>query len=419
MTLASISKTITSSIFVGHSIVMLVVSCAMLHCAFDIVCTLETLEPVPLMGRAPHAVHDALLLNFESGMMDNVTGAVFGYMPALLIATWALRRSHDWLALRLLVTVASVASMLIVSQIIVYFSIRHQVDNSAVALLIESSTPLTIVGLAAIWHGALLMRQKLPVRDEMWLVRSRKITAAKVLLGITGLFELCFAISNIVWPVGAGEIFLSLTGYHPSRLLSIGFSIPRSTATVVVGVALSQIILALSRRLHRHATLVLVPSVMMHVATVGSLTISVVGERRFRRLHDENRRAAVDVACAVIAFVSLLSILVVVAMCLVVATDHVAVEPEESVELRSWRHESSSGSVSDCADSAMQSESCSSMSNSNSNSTASTKSTLEPVPAHVRLIDSGAAECRLTAGHAFLTEEPVPSRSRLILVESL
>jgi hypothetical protein len=198
MNLATISKPVTSSIFVGHSIVMLVVSCVVLHCTFDIVCTLETLDSVPLLGRAPHTVRDTLLLNFESGMMDNVTGSVFGYMPALLIATWAMRRSHDWLALRLLVIVASTAWTLIVSQIIVYFRIRHQVDSSTVALLVESSTPLAIVGLAAIF-------------------------------GVTGLFELCFAISNIVWPIDAGEIFSSLTGYHPSRLLSLGFSIPRSS----------------------------------------------------------------------------------------------------------------------------------------------------------------------------------------------
>jgi hypothetical protein len=176
--------------------------------------------------------------------------------------------------------------------------------------------------------------------------------------------------------------------------------------------ALLHMIVVVSRRVHRHAALLLVPSVMMHIATVGSLAISVVGERRFRRLHDENRHAAVDVACAVIAFVSLLSILVVAAMCLVIATDHVAIEPEESVELRSWRQESSSRN--DSADSAMLSES---YSNSDSNSTASTKSTLEPVPAHVRLIDSSAAECRFSAGRSFFTEEPVPSRARLILVQ--
>lgn len=43
-------------------------------------------------------------------------------MPTMLIATWALRR-YDWLALRLIITVATIACMLIVSQITVYVRI--------------------------------------------------------------------------------------------------------------------------------------------------------------------------------------------------------------------------------------------------------------------------------------------------------
>lgn len=200
---------------------------------------------------------------------------------------------------------------------------------------------------------------------------------------------------------------MTITGYLPSPLLSIGFSIPRSIATVVVGVAVSQIIFVLSSRVHRHTIILLAPSVMMHLAVIASLTISIVSERRLGTLEDapDGTASVVDAAGAVIAFVSFLAVLVIAGVGLLVthaSTSTPAPPPGAAaaagVELRTLP-ETAVGDAADSSDGG-----------SSTNSHSSTSS-LEPVPAHVRLFESNISS-QFRYNHAFLAE-PVPSRSRM------
>jgi hypothetical protein len=86
----TVSCGLISSIFIGQAIVLLITVAVELHCGFNILCVLDTLSPLPLIGRRPHVPHGALVVDFETGMMDNVAGAVFGYMVAMIVAVWAL-----------------------------------------------------------------------------------------------------------------------------------------------------------------------------------------------------------------------------------------------------------------------------------------------------------------------------------------
>lgn len=401
-----IVKAIAASIFIGHSVVMMILFTTVVYCAFDIMCTVDTIVPFPsdkASGQTPHTATDVYLLSFETGMMDNLAGSLFGYVSSMLLATWAMRRAHDWLALQLAFTLVANVAAFLVSQLAVYFSIRDRVVGSTIALLIECTSPLFIVGLAATSLVVVFLRSKAPIPDHMFLPHSWKITVSKLLLGLSGLFELSFALASIVWPFGASEFFSTITGYLPSPLLSIGFSIPRSIATVVVGVAVSQILFVLSPRVHRHTTMLLAPTVMMHLSVIASLTISIVSERRLGTLvEDTGTASVVDAAGAVIAFVSFLAVLVVAGVALLVAHAG-AIFPAPpaaaaAVELRSLPRDTATSDAADASE-------------SGSSAKSSSTSSLEPVPAHVRLFESNVSS-QFRFNHSFIAE-PVPSRSRM------
>jgi hypothetical protein len=212
-----------SSIFIGQAIVMLITVGVELHCGFNILCVLETLSPLPLMGRIPHMRHGAIVVDFETGMMDNIVGALSGYLSAIIITVWALTRHHHWLALRLSAVVAAAIIALIASQITVYNHIKDRVDSSTIDLLVECTSPQGIVGLAAIWSTGMLMRDsKRWPRDKERLVLSWTVTAAKLLLSAVTLFELAFAVTDIVAPGGRRR-----NVPHAHRLLAKSIAIAR------------------------------------------------------------------------------------------------------------------------------------------------------------------------------------------------
>jgi hypothetical protein len=411
-----------SSIFIGQAIVMLITVGVELHCGFNILCVLETLSPLPLMGRIPHMRHGAIVVDFETGMMDNIVGALSGYLSAIIITVWALTRHHHWLALRLSAVVAAAIIALIASQITVYNHIKDRVDSSTIDLLVECTSPQGIVGLAAIWSTGMLMRDsKRWPRDKERLVLSWTVTAAKLLLSAVTLFELAFAVTDIVAPVAAGEMFHTLTGYSPSRLLSLGFSIPRSAATIVVGSSLSHLLAIAQKRMHRHTVLLLTPSALFHIAMTLSLAASIVGQRRLHRTksqtQDPNRVAAIECVYAIFIVISALTSLVFIALVLIMCTRPQVTGNDSDDLLRSApagadddvieMHTRGNGSIRNAVLTLDSSDDDSSTAASSTES-----SFFEPVPSRARLTDStAAAEC--IAEH-LVTEDPVPARARLL-----
>jgi hypothetical protein len=388
---------VVSSIFIGHAIILCINIAVEIHCGFGILCVFDTLSPLPLLGRAPRAPQDTLRVDYETGMMDNIVGAVFGYMPAMLITVWALARRHHWLALRLSAVVAATTAALLVSQITVYFVIKDEVDSSTIEMMVESTTPLALVGMAAIWSTAMLFSdRKRWRRDNDRLASSWKVTLAKLLLGVVTAIELAFAITNIFAPFAADGMFHSLTGSSPRHMAALGFSIPRSAATVVIGCAVSHVLAIVPRQTHRQTTLLLAPSALFHVAKSLTLSVTIVNERRSHSTTtDPNRLVSVHSLHVVAGVIIALMVVVVAAWATLACT------------------EAPSGAVSRNAGDDMN-EGAIEMNLKDDDSTVSSSSSglYEPVPSRVRLTDSAVAGERIADSGA--VQDPVPARERLL-----
>jgi hypothetical protein len=393
---------LATSIFVAHSLLLLVNCIVELHCAFDIVCTIETLTFLPTMGRMPiHRVH-ARLVNFETGMMDNIPGAMFGFLPVMLITIWALARDQHWLALRFSLVIALTIFALIINHAIVYCRIRDLVDDSTIAFVVEGATPLLMVGLVALATAVSLWRHSLPSRSSDWLSPSWKITLAKALIGPASVLELAVVLVLCASPSALSELFKSVTGYSVNYMNTImGYSIPRCAATVVVGTVVAHALFLVSRRTHRQAIILLVPSAMLHVALCCAVTVAIVLERRHHRRDEAEvaqSDAAVEIAYTVLALLCVLTVCVIASLLLLRSASRAAMpaaSDQNAVELRAWETHA------DLSDDAIDTASSS---NSNSSS-----SVFEPVPSHVRLLDSDAKPIV----HGQRGGEPVPSRSKI------
>lgn len=277
-----ISHAIAISIFFGHISVMLLASSVVVYCGFDAVCTFTTLEHIPILGRAPPSPESVRLVSFHNGMMDNTFGAIGGYLPALLLAAWAIRRQHVWLARRVLLAlfVSTVATL--IGSVVVYFRIRHLVQSDAVEFMAQAPVPLAIVACAALWVAVTLPKsgQHQTVSNDAYSYKWRRVLLSKVLFGGVALVEALPALLVIASPATAAQVFEAMTGHGVADLAKLGLEVPMCHATVVLGAVAATIFVICARRPHKHFQLLLLPGVILRFVMLFARATTIVSARR-------------------------------------------------------------------------------------------------------------------------------------------
>jgi hypothetical protein len=383
-----------SAVYMVHSFLILLNSGVECHCAFDIVCTLEKLAMLPTMGKMPTDVVHLRLVAFETGMMDNIPGAMFFYAPAMITAVWALAHREHWLAMRLAIVLTSMVVAVVICHCIVYFAIRDHVGDSTIEFLFQGLSPLVIVGVVSLAVAVALWRRSKLLRNDDWLITSWKISCARVLGVLVTLCEIAAVLVLLVSPSALSESFKSLTGHSPDHLQTMGYSVPRCTATVVVGAVVAHAFALVPRRIHRRAKVLLVLSAMYHLSQSLALTAVIVFERR---ANTEATIVALNVAYIVLAVLFTLTVCVLVAAALVWSVPRSNSNVDAGVELQEFDANSNNNDASNNDD--------------DNSSNSSSSSLFEPVPSRSRLRDPSATQfVGVDSRHL----EPIPARSKLM-----
>ena len=117
-----------ASIYIGHIIIMLIVTADIVRCGLKLSCVAASMSKFAIAGYAPptQIVKDGLdMLDGAIGMTDNVLGGIFGYSTAIAVALVAWFHDDAWLLRRcaaalivsptLVLIVNAIAAVLIVS----------------------------------------------------------------------------------------------------------------------------------------------------------------------------------------------------------------------------------------------------------------------------------------------------------------
>jgi hypothetical protein len=382
-----------SAVYMVHSFLILLNSGVECHCAFDIVCTLEKLAMLPTMGKMPTDVVHLRLVAFETGMMDNIPGAMFFYAPAMITAVWALAHREHWLAMRLAIVLTSMVVAVVICHCIVYFAIRDHVGDSTIEFLFQGLSPLVIVGVVSLSVAVALWRRSAsaPLRNDDWLVSSRKIWCARALSAVVTLCELAAVLVLLVSPSALSESFKSLTGHSPDHLKSMGYSTPRCIAVVVLGSVVAHVLALVPRSTHRHAKVLLALSAVFHVSQSVALTATIAHERR----HSTATEAAFNVAYCMLAILFTLTVCVIVTVALVWSMPRSTANRRADTELREF----------DAVDVTHNDD--------DSSTNSSSSSLFEPVPSRLRLQDPSAATAFVGIDSGNQELEPIPARSKI------
>jgi hypothetical protein len=386
-----------SAVYMVHSFLILLNSGVEFHCAFDIVCTLETLAVLPTMGKMPTDVVHLRLSSFEMGMMDNIPGAILFYTPAMITSVWALAHREHWLAMRLAIVLASMVIVVTVCHSIVHFAIRNRVDDSTIEFLVQAMTPLVAVGVVSLSVAVTLWKRSMQLYNDDWLVSSWKIWCARALSALICLLELAAVLVLLVSPSALSESFKSLTGHSPDHLQTMGYSVPRSASAVVVGSCVAHGLALVPRRTHRHAKVLLALSAVYHVSQSVALTAVIAFERR---ANNTANVAALNVAYNVLIVFYTLTLCVTAAATLVWSVPRS--DPSAVVELREFVESPNNNNNNN-----NNSDESNNDDDSSTNNSTSTSSFLEPVPSRARLQDPSS-----TLFHG-IDSEPIPARSKM------
>lgn len=143
----SLLLNLAKSIFIGHAVVIVIVSLFIVRCASDLGCLLTTISHVPIAGVPPDELD---VLNRELGMTDNLIGAGFVYLPALVMVVVALNADNIWLARR--AAVATFVITLLADSVcaLVCYRLRNTIDESSIHFAAQNAIPLTLVCLASV-----------------------------------------------------------------------------------------------------------------------------------------------------------------------------------------------------------------------------------------------------------------------------